>query len=71
MKNRLILVIIILAMTALYGCKNTQVQSQWSNNSIKIDGIDSDWQGMPLLYSEDLNASIGLTNDEEYLYHNI
>jgi hypothetical protein len=49
------------------GCKKNEFESQWRDREISIDGDHTDWKNS-LTYVEDKNISIGLLNDEEFLY---
>lgn len=49
------------------GCKKLELDSDWKDREITIDGDHADWENA-LSYVEDEEVSIGLMNDEEYLY---
>lgn len=49
------------------GCKKLELSSDWKDREITIDGDHTDWVNA-LSYVEDKEVSIGLMNDEEYLY---
>jgi hypothetical protein len=49
------------------GCKSIQFSSQWRDREIIIDGSAEEWNGL-MQHPEDSQVSIGLVNDEEYLY---
>lgn len=50
------------------GCgSQMKMQSQWRDRDIAIDGADEEWHG-GMQVIEKKNVSIGLFNDEEYLY---
>ncbi len=61
--------ICFLALFALVftSCSTLQFQSKWRNQDIKVDGRSDDWVGS-LTYIDKQNISLGLMNDEDYLY---
>jgi len=66
--SRLIFVlVIVLSITQLAGCKNQELNSNWLNGEIKVDGINDEWENATT-YIKDENVLIGLMNDEDYLY---
>ena len=56
------------AMVLLAGCNEPRLKSKWLDREITIDGIDSEWEDCRLYYDEDTRTSLGIYNDEEYLY---
>lgn len=59
--------IILLAIVS-GGCSSTaELSSSWSNNEIVVDGLASDWGGH-FFYLKDSHISLGLRNDQDYLY---
>ena len=55
------------ALLLLSSCGQLEVESQWLETEVKVDGRLDDWQGR--LYDlEDLNVSFGLQNDGQFLY---
>lgn len=64
--TRLATTCILMALTA--GCgSQLQLNSHLPDQEIKIDGIVDDWQDA-LIYIEKKNVSVGLANDEDFLY---
>ncbi len=49
------------------GCGQVELSSIWKDRDIVVDGEGADWRG-GLVYVEDKKVSIGLMNDDEYLY---
>ena len=52
---------------AMAGCKTEELASTWSDREVRIDGVNDEWQGATT-YIEDKDVSIGLLNDDEFLY---
>jgi hypothetical protein len=59
--------IIVLSVLSLAGCNNLELDSKWREREITIDGIDAEWRNA-LLYIEKAKASVGVANDERYIY---
>ena len=58
----------LLSFLVLNGCGEYELDSLWrGERSIVIDGESSDWLGT-LVYLEDENFSVGILNDENFLY---
>ncbi len=66
MKNRLFIAVIA-ALSLCTGCKPIQLESQWRDRDITIDGSTAEWSGL-IQYPEDSKIGIGIVNDEAYLY---
>ncbi len=50
------------------GCGTTyELTSRWNKNEITIDGVDSDW-GDAVTFIEDQQVSIGVRNDDKFIY---
>src|SRR3972149_1973245 len=63
----LIAVALLLAMS-LMGCSATkEISSLWNDNKIIVDGSQSDW-GSETVYLEDEGLTLGVKNDQEFLY---
>jgi len=61
---------ILLLLTFLFvGCGNSQLElnSNWRDREITVDGKNADWLGAMLFFEED-NVSVGLLNDENFFY---
>ena len=52
----------------LFSCSPLVLHSNRAEQTIYIDGKDSDWQSVPLHRFESRDAAIGLCNDSEFLY---
>lgn len=52
----------------LLSCKNTEVQSHWSAEPVKVDGEMSEWSSGSTVYFEDSGVQLGLRNDSQNLY---
>jgi hypothetical protein len=61
----LLLPLIIMLLTS--ACSSEKYISSWNEDTIVIDGNQSDWQGK-LKYIEDERAAVGVFNDSENLY---
>jgi len=68
MKNSYILITLAFVFVLINSCKKVELQNQWAENPIVIDGDDPDWENLPLQYFEEPNVIVGSVNDEEYLY---
>ena len=64
---RKILMFMFFSLLLLSGCRAVILESSKPDKDIYIDGIADDWQGK-LIYLEKQNISIGLMNDENFLY---
>jgi len=58
------LVIILISLA----CKKQEITSQYIENEIMIDGVDSDWQNIPMQYIEKVGGTVGIANDSSNLY---
>ena len=67
--NILINVLILVSLAVLTGgcSSNLKLNSNWKRQEIRIDGNRDDWQGA-LNYVRDEKISIGVVNDEGFLY---
>jgi hypothetical protein len=60
--------VIFVFICLLYnGCGDTEIDSVWRKQNITIDGNDNDWSNS-LISLDKINASVGMTNDNEFLY---
>ncbi len=61
--------ILILFSFLLVGCGNSKLElnSNWRDREITIDGKNAEWLGTMLFFEED-NVSVGLLNDENFFY---
>ncbi len=65
-KNLASLAIVYIMFTFLFsGCLGKQVNSQWDQQKIAIDGNDNDWETYPIEYNEDLDIVYGVANDDD------
>ncbi len=53
----------------LIGCGNSKLElnSNWRDREITVDGKNTEWRGAMLFFEED-NVSVGLFNDENFFY---
>jgi hypothetical protein len=58
----------LLALILIIGCKGERIDSHWTNKPIEVDGLISDWTDLPKRYFEKVGASVGLSNDADNLY---
>jgi hypothetical protein len=57
-----------LASTIMAGCSSTaELSSSWNNDKIVVDGNANDWGGH-FFYLKDSHVSLGLRNDQNFLY---
>ena len=61
--------ILLLLTFLLVGCGNSKLElnSNWRDREITVDGKNADWLGAMLYFEED-NISVGLLNDENFFY---
>jgi hypothetical protein len=60
--------LIILTLSFLHsGCSTLQLESTWKDRDITMDGKGGDWLGAKY-YFEESAVSMGLINDQKYLY---
>jgi len=61
--------ILILFSFLLVGCGNSKLElnSNWRDREITVDGKNTEWRGAMLFFEED-NVSVGLLNDENFFY---
>ena len=48
-------------------CKEVELASGWAAGGIEVDGVDDEWTGATT-YFEKQDVTVGLLNDEEFLY---
>jgi hypothetical protein len=65
--RKISLSILSLAIILIAGCGDKEINSNWRQSEINIDGNQSDWEGK-LHYLSDERAVIGIANDNEYLF---
>ena len=68
MRKQLCLLVMTLGFVLIIGCNSKELNNQWTDQPIKIDGDYSDWEGIDLQYFEELNLVMGSLNDAENLY---
>ncbi len=61
------LLILFLSFFIQMNCSTLELESTWKDRDITLDGKGGDWLGAKY-YFEDLAISVGLINDEQYLY---
>jgi hypothetical protein len=61
--------IVLLLTFMLNGCSNGKLElnSDWRDREITVDGNNADWLGAMIFFEED-NISVGLLNDENFFY---
>ena len=59
--------ILFLSLIMLVGCEAFELNSEWRDREIIVDGRNNDWLGA-MMYIEDANISVGLLNDESFMY---
>jgi hypothetical protein len=58
---------LFLFLFTLMNCSTLQLESTWKDRDIILDGKGGDWLGAKY-YFEDSAVSVGLINDDQYLY---
>ncbi len=62
------LLLLLPSVAIQLGCSSVvKLESTWRNRDISIDGKSGDWLGVKY-YFEDISVSVGLINDDRYLY---
>jgi hypothetical protein len=60
--------IVVLISIVMAGCSSTaELSSSWNNNKIVVDGNADDWGGH-FFYLKDSHVSLGIRNDQDFLY---
>jgi hypothetical protein len=60
--------IVVIVSTITSGCSSTaELSSSWNNNQIVVDGRADDWGGH-FFYLKDSHVSLGIRNDQDFLY---
>jgi len=59
--------ILFLLTFLLVGCETLELNSNWLDREITVDGKEDDWLGT-MIYLEKDNISLGLLNDENFMY---
>lgn len=67
-RNCFFLIIVSMFTLTIIGCNRLEFESQWSEDPISVDGKDMDWETETLHQLESMPVSLGLRNDEEFLY---
>lgn len=50
------------------GCRQVELQSEWRQDSLLIDGLADDWRSAASYHLEEPPLGIALCNDQEFLY---
>ena len=62
-------VLVVPGLLAITGCKKTlEVTTKWADTPIKVDGRTGDWKDAPGILLAEQNASLTISNDEDFLY---
>lgn len=59
--------LVLLSVTSLVGCNGLELNSNWPEREVVIDGLDGEWSGT-MYYIDKKSVAVGLLNDEEYMY---
>ena len=59
------LVAAMLSLTA--ACKQVELASVWATDGVEVDGVNDEWIGA-ITYFEKQDVTVGLLNDDEFLY---
>jgi len=58
---------VLLLLTSVVWCKDTEFNSIWRKAEITVDGAESEWSGL-FYYLEEQKVGLGLQNDTDNLY---
>ena len=64
MNIKIISFLLSLVVILTTGC-GEKIESSWKRQTLTIDGDGQDWEGLPLLYKEDMKIVYGIVNDGE------
>ncbi|MBN1350116.1 hypothetical protein JXJ21_11945 [candidate division KSB1 bacterium] len=68
MKKLMAVLIGLLGFSLIVSCGGDQIQTQWADRTITINGKSDDWEGIAPHILEDQNMSMCLANDENSIY---
>jgi hypothetical protein len=57
---------ILYLLTFFVAC-GEKIDSHWNDTTLKIDGLSTDWEGIPLHYNKDMKVMYGLVNNDSIL----
>lgn len=60
--------LLLASFILLNGCKSIELASKWRDIDITIDAIDNEWQDNKPYYDKKTDTSIGVYNDNSYVY---
>ena len=63
----LLAVVGIVVSCAVAGCREVELTSGWATSAIEVDGVNDEWTGA-VTYFEKQDVSVGVLNDDEFLY---
>ena len=58
---------LVTCAVGLTACREVELTSGWATGEIAVDGVDDEWVGATT-YFEKQDVTVGLLNDEEFLY---
>ena len=59
--------VVSFAVGPVAGCREVELTSAWVTGAVEVDGVDDEWTGA-VTYFEKQDVSVGVLNDEEFLY---
>ena len=65
--KRIFYLLFLVSIVLLESCGTVEMESQWRDREITIDGKTGDWQGR-LMAVKETGISLGLLNDEKNIY---
>jgi len=65
--HKISLSILTIVLILISSCGDEEINSNWTQSAITVDGNQLDWEGK-LHYLSDQQSVIGIANDNEYLY---
>lgn len=67
-KKTVISVLVMLALTLIGFSAEKMIQSSWTVQSVKIDGLSQEWSDIDLILDKKTKVNYAFKNDGEYLY---
>lgn len=68
MKKSVLIHSILLLLIFFSGCNSKKLENHWIKQPVEVDGDFSDWEGIELQFSDDIDAGIASQNDAENFY---
>jgi len=62
------IILILLIVLVVSGCKIQEVSGMWTNKQILIDGNSNEWKGFPWTFFPEQKISLSVCNDSDFVY---